>query len=102
MPKGGDCNNPDMSDHLAPRGAGPGVPARLASPHGGDWLNAWLLASGVRAATLRGCSARVRLYLVPDLGGVLRAELNIGHLGRALTVPLRSCPGAAATSRHGR
>jgi len=91
-----------MGDHLARRGAGPGAPARLASPHGGDWLNAWLLASGVRAATLGGYSARVRLTWFPDLGGVLRAELNIGHLGRALTVPHRSCPGAAAASRHGR
>jgi len=36
-----------MSDHLASTGAGPGVPAWLASPHSGDWLNAWLLASAV-------------------------------------------------------
>jgi len=46
-----------MSGHLARRGAEPGVPARPASPHGGDWLNAWLLASGVpcrhAARTLR-------------------------------------------------
>ena len=92
-----------MSDHLAPRGAGPGVPARLASHHGGDWLNAWLLASGVPCRhAARILRTRAPLPGFPELSGVLRAELNIGHLGRALTVPLRSCPGAAATSRHGR
>jgi len=42
--------------------------------------------------------SRAKEYIarIDALGGVLRAELNIGHPGRALTVPLRRCPGAAA------
>jgi len=55
-----------------------------------DWLEIWLTTrTRVRDKTLRGYTAHVRLHLVPHLGQVLLAELDVAHLDRAFTAMLR-------------
>lgn len=52
----------------------------------GDWLEIWLtIRAHVRDKTLRGYLAHVRLHLVPHVGQVLPAELDVAHLDRAFT-----------------
>lgn len=54
-----------------------------------DWLEIWLATRAhARDKTLRGYSAHIRLHLVPHLGQVLLAELDVGHLDRAFTALL--------------
>jgi hypothetical protein len=54
-----------------------------------DWLEIWLTSrTRVRDKTLRGYTAHVRLHLVPHLGQVLLAELDVAHLDRAFTALL--------------
>ena len=55
-----------------------------------DLLEIWLVTwTRVRDKTLRGYTAHVRLHLVPHLGQMLLAELDVAHLDRALTALLR-------------
>jgi hypothetical protein len=66
-----------------------------------DWLEIWLTTRArVRDKTLRGYSAHVRLHLVPHLGGMLLAELDIDHLERAFTTLLRKDGVTAATAHR--
>ena len=66
-----------------------------------DWLEIWLATRAhVRDKTMRGYSAHIRLHLVPHLGAVLLAELDVGHLDRAFTALLRQDGVTAATAHR--
>jgi site-specific recombinase XerD len=66
-----------------------------------DWLEIWLATRAhVRDKTLRGYTAHVRLHLVPHLGAVLLAELDVGHLDRAFTALLRQDGVTVATAHR--
>jgi hypothetical protein len=57
----------------------PGVRALTVA----DWLEIWLTTRvRLRATTMRSYSAHVRRYLIPHLGMVLLAEVDVGHLER--------------------
>jgi integrase len=66
-----------------------------------DWLEIWLTTRAhVRDKTLRGYSAHIRLHLIPHLGQVLLAELDVGHLDRAFTALLRQDGVTVATGHR--
>ena len=66
-----------------------------------DWLEIWLATRAhVRDKTLRGYTAHVRRHLVPHLGAVLLAELDVGHLDRAFTALLRQDGVTVATAHR--
>jgi hypothetical protein len=66
-----------------------------------DWLEIWLATrTRVRDKTLRGYTAHVRLHLVPHLGQVLLAELDVAYLDRAFTALLRQDGVTVATAHR--
>jgi hypothetical protein len=66
-----------------------------------NWLEIWLATRAhVRDKTLRGYTAHVKLHLVPHLGQVLLAELDVGHLDRAFTALLRQDGITVATTHR--
>jgi len=66
-----------------------------------DWLEIWLATRAhVRDKTLRGYTAHVRLHLVPHLGQVLLAELDVTHLDRAFTAERRQDGVTVATAHR--
>ena len=66
-----------------------------------DWLETWLATRAhVRDKTLRGYTAHVKLHLVPHLGQLLLAELDVDHLDRAFTALLRQDGVTVATAQR--
>jgi integrase len=66
----------------------------------GEWLELWLATRAmVRDSTRSAYRGHIRLHLRPRLGGILLAELHVGHLERVFTGLLRGGMTAATARR---
>jgi hypothetical protein len=67
---------------------GPGDAEALVTT--GEWLDCWLeQRAGLRASTIRGYAAHVRLYLKPCLGQILLADLTVQYVQAMFTAITR-------------